>query len=76
MLGGKELLMFVNITFKKKNRKAVMQLRQRFLFAPHINLCQKGISCLFVFVFSPEADFLEAICWFPMVFYTVGSIDK
>ncbi|TTA69413.1 Potassium channel subfamily T member 1 [Bagarius yarrelli] len=24
----------------------------------------------------PEADFLEAICWFPMVFYTVGSIDK
>jgi len=26
--------------------------------------------------FRPEADFLEAICWFPMVFYTVGSIDK
>ncbi|KPP72575.1 potassium channel subfamily T member 2-like [Scleropages formosus] len=25
---------------------------------------------------SPEADFLEAICWFPMVFYTVGSIDN
>ncbi|KAM7371760.1 hypothetical protein PAMP_008970 [Pampus punctatissimus] len=24
----------------------------------------------------PEADFLEAICWFPMVFYTVGSIDN
>uniref|UniRef100_A0A673J079 Potassium channel subfamily T member 2-like n=1 Tax=Sinocyclocheilus rhinocerous TaxID=307959 RepID=A0A673J079_9TELE len=24
----------------------------------------------------PETDFLEAICWFPMVFYTVGSIDN
>nr|XP_029480210.1 potassium channel subfamily T member 2-like [Oncorhynchus nerka] len=24
----------------------------------------------------PEPDFLEAICWFPMVFYTVGSIDN
>ncbi|XP_056088565.1 potassium channel subfamily T member 2 isoform X1 [Rhinichthys klamathensis goyatoka] len=24
----------------------------------------------------PEADFLEAICWFPMVYYTVGSIDN
>uniref|UniRef100_A0A3Q3B224 Potassium channel subfamily T member 2-like n=1 Tax=Kryptolebias marmoratus TaxID=37003 RepID=A0A3Q3B224_KRYMA len=24
----------------------------------------------------PEADFLEAICWFPMVFYTVGSIEN
>uniref|UniRef100_A0A8C9SUM7 Potassium sodium-activated channel subfamily T member 2b n=1 Tax=Scleropages formosus TaxID=113540 RepID=A0A8C9SUM7_SCLFO len=24
----------------------------------------------------PEAYFLEAICWFPMVFYTVGSIDN
>ncbi|KAJ8373207.1 hypothetical protein AAFF_G00270400 [Aldrovandia affinis] len=24
----------------------------------------------------PEAHFLEAICWFPMVFYTVGSIDN
>ncbi|XP_051995662.1 potassium channel subfamily T member 2-like [Xyrauchen texanus] len=24
----------------------------------------------------PEVDFLEAICWFPMVFYTVGSIDN
>ncbi|KAJ3601216.1 hypothetical protein NHX12_032189 [Muraenolepis orangiensis] len=24
----------------------------------------------------PEADFLEAICWFPMVFYTVGSMDN
>ncbi|XP_048846562.1 potassium channel subfamily T member 2 [Brienomyrus brachyistius] len=24
----------------------------------------------------PEADFLEAICWFPMVFYSVGSIDN
>ncbi|XP_041091745.1 potassium channel subfamily T member 2 isoform X2 [Polyodon spathula] len=25
---------------------------------------------------SPEAHFLEAICWFPMVYYTVGSIDN
>ncbi|MGH0152953.1 UNVERIFIED_CONTAM: hypothetical protein FKN15_022976 [Acipenser sinensis] len=25
---------------------------------------------------SPEAYFLEAICWFPMVYYTVGSIDN
>ncbi|XP_066566287.1 potassium channel subfamily T member 2-like [Amia ocellicauda] len=24
----------------------------------------------------PEAHFLEAICWFPMVYYTVGSIDN
>lgn len=68
--------MFMNTAKKYKNRKAVMQLRRRFLFAPPINLRRKGISCLFVFVFSPEADFLEAICWFPMVFYTVGSIDK
>lgn len=42
----------------------------------HIHLCQKEITCRLVSVFSPEADFLEAICWFPMVFYTVGSIDK
>ncbi|XP_028679181.1 potassium channel subfamily T member 2 [Erpetoichthys calabaricus] len=24
----------------------------------------------------PEAHFLDAICWFPMVYYTVGSIDN
>ncbi|XP_015204773.2 potassium channel subfamily T member 2 isoform X1 [Lepisosteus oculatus] len=24
----------------------------------------------------PEVHFLEAICWFPMVYYTVGSIDN
>ncbi|RXN03936.1 potassium channel subfamily T member 2-like protein [Labeo rohita] len=32
-----------------------------------------SLSVLFA---RPEADFLEAICWFPMVFYTVGSIDN
>lgn len=24
----------------------------------------------------PETQFLEAICWFPLVYYMVGSIDK
>ena len=24
----------------------------------------------------PDMHFLDAICWFPMVYYMVGSIDK
>ncbi|KAK6468719.1 potassium channel subfamily T member 2 [Huso huso] len=32
--------------------------------------------CLRLDKSRPEAHFLEAICWFPMVYYTVGSIDN
>uniref|UniRef100_A0A3Q1EEY9 Potassium channel subfamily T member 2-like n=1 Tax=Acanthochromis polyacanthus TaxID=80966 RepID=A0A3Q1EEY9_9TELE len=36
---------------------------------------RKELNPIVLLLESPEADFLEAICWFPMVFYTVGSID-
>lgn len=67
---------------KRKNSEAVWQLRLVVGDFSYYYLCYTSISVRkkkkisYLFVFSPEADFLEAICWFPMVFYTVGSIDK